>query len=117
MKETQALLDNIIKGIQEKKGENILSIDLSSLEGVAYQHFVICEANSTTQVTAVADSVREYVQKELSIKPFAYDGYQNAQWIVLDYGIILVHIFLKETRTYYNLESLWSDAKFKEYHD
>ena len=114
MTETQILLKNIIEGIQEKKGKKIVTIDLCQLEGLVYNHFVICEGDSTTQVSAIADSVKDYVQKNINIKPLASDGYQNAQWIVFDYGDVLVHVFLREAREFYCLESLWSDAKIME---
>jgi ribosome-associated protein len=114
MNDTKLLLDNIVEGIKEKKGKKITIIDLSELEGLVYNYFVIAEGDSTTQVSAIADSVKDFVRKETKLKPFASDGYQNAQWIVFDYGEVLVHIFLRETRTYYKLESLWSDAKITE---
>lgn len=117
MNETQLLLENIIEGIREKKGKKIVNIDLSQIDGAGYRHFIICEADSTTHVAAIADSVRDYVRKEIQLKPYATDGYQNSQWIVFDYGDTLVHIFLKEIRLFYNLESLWSDAKMTEYPD
>ena len=69
------------------------------------------------QVSAIADSVREYVQEKSGVKPFNYDGYRNSQWIVIDYGTIYVHVFLPEYREYYNLEQLWNDAKIKEIPD
>jgi len=117
MTETQILLKNIIEGIQEKKGKKIVSINLSKLEGLVYNHFVICEGDSTTHVGAIADSVKDYVRKNIRIKPLASDGYQNAQWIVFDYGDILVHIFLRNAREFYRLESLWSDAQITEIPD
>ncbi|MDR0872967.1 MAG: ribosome silencing factor [Prevotellaceae bacterium] len=95
----------------------IVSIDLTKLEGLVYNHFVVCEGDSTTHVSAIADSVRDYVRKNAKTKPFASDGFQNAQWIVFDYGDILVHIFLREAREFYRLESLWSDAKITEIDD
>ncbi len=69
------------------------------------------------QVSAIADSVREYVQEKSGVKPFNYDGYRNSQWIVIDYGTIYVHVFLPEYREYYNLEQLWNDAEIKEIPD
>ncbi len=114
MNETKLLVDKIVEGIQEKKGKNITIIDLSALEGLVYNYFVIAEGDSTTQVSAIADSVKDYVRKEINEKPFASDGFQNSQWIVFDYGEVLVHIFLRETRKFYQLESLWSDAKITE---
>ena len=117
MNETQSLLQAIVEGIQEKKGKKITIVDLSELEGLVYSYFVICEGNSTTQVSSIADSVKDYVREKLKIKPFASDGFQNSQWIVFDYGDILVHIFLKEIRDFYKLESLWSDGKITDIPD
>ena len=114
MKEKQ-LLKTIVEGIQEKKGKKITTVDLSKIESAATSHFIICEGQSTTQVMAIADSIREYVLQ--NIKPFGYDGYQNGQWIVIDYGNILAHIFLPEYRNYYKLEQLWNDAKLAEIPD
>lgn len=110
----EELLKFIVEGIQERKGKNISHIDLSELESVSAEHFVICEGTSTMQVSAIADSVREYVFEQSGVKPFNYDGYGNAQWIVIDYGAIYVHVFLPEYREYYNLEQLWNDAKIME---
>ena len=83
MKEKQ-LLKTIVEGIQEKKGKKITTVDLSKIESAATSHFIICEGQSTTQVMAIADSIREYVLQNTGIKPFGYDGYQNGQWIVID---------------------------------
>lgn len=116
MKE-KLLIETIVEGIQEKKGKKITTVDLSDIESAAASYFVICEGQSTTQVAAIADSVREYVQQHTGIKPFGYDGYQNSQWIIIDYGSILVHIFLPEYRNYYKLEQLWNDAKLAEIPD
>ena len=101
----------ITEGIQERKGRGISIVDLSHIESSAAQRFIICEGTSTMQVSAIADSIREYLRENAGIKPYNYDGYQNSQWIVIDYGDTLVHVFLPETRTLYNLEELWSDAK------
>ena len=84
---------------------------------VSTEHFIICQGTSTMQVSAIADSVREYVQEKSGVKPFNYDGYRNSQWIVIDYGTIYVHVFLPEYREYYNLEQLWNDAEIKEIPD
>ena len=109
MKEKQ-LLKTIVEGIQEKKGKKITTVDLSKIESAATSHFIICEGQSTTQVMAIADSIREYVLQNTGIKPFGY-------WIVIDYGNILAHIFLPEYRNYYKLEQLWNDAKLAEIPD
>lgn len=107
----------IIEGIQERKGRGISIVDLSNIESAATQQFIICEGASTMQVSAIADSIREYLLENAGIKPYNYDGYQNSQWIVIDYGETIVHVFLPETRTLYNLEELWSDAKITEIPD
>lgn len=107
----------IIEGIQDRKGKAISIIDLSHIDTSASSGFIICEGTSPTQVSAIADSVREYVQKNSGIKPFNYDGYANSQWIVIDYGQLMVHIFLPIERQRYNLENLWSDAEITEIPD
>lgn len=100
----------IIEGIQERKGRNIVHIDLSGIESAAASDFIICEGSSTMQVSAIADSVRDYLLEHEGVKPYNYDGYQNSQWIVIDYGHTLVHVFIPSERQRYNLEDLWSDA-------
>lgn len=111
MTDNDSLIKTIIEGIQERKGKSITCVDMSDIDCAATPQFVICSGTSTMQVASVADSVREYVQKKLDIKPYNYDGYQNAQWIVLDYGTVYVHVFLPQYRQLYNLEQLWSDAR------
>lgn len=107
---TDTLTKTIIEGIQERKGLNITLVDMSAIESAAIQQFIIAEGTSNMHVGAVADSVREYVQDKIGVKPYNYDGYTNSEWIVIDYGSTLVHIFTRETRQRYNLEDLWSDA-------
>src|SRR5574344_619057 len=110
MTEENQLVNTIIEGIQERKGKKITRVDMSAIEWATTRNFIICNGTSTMQVSAIADSIREYVQKKIDVKPFNYDGYQNSQWIVLDYGTIYVHVFLPEFRELYNLEQLWNDA-------
>lgn len=117
MTEEKQLLTSIIEGIQERKGKSITHVDMSKMEGATTRGFVICTGTSTMQVNAIADSVREYVQEKIAVKPYNYDGYKNSQWIVLDYGTIYVHVFLPEYRAMYNLEDLWSDAVVTEIPD
>lgn len=107
----------IVEGIQERKGKKISIIDLSGIEAASVQKYIICQGTSTMQVSGVADSIREYVQQKCGRKPYNYDGYKNCQWIVIDYGEIMVHVFLPEFREYYSLEQLWSDAVIKEVED
>ncbi len=107
----------IIEGIQERKGRAIAVVDLSEIESAPVSEFIICQGNSSQQVAAIADSVRDYLLDNYGIKPYNYDGYRNAQWIVIDYGDTLVHVFTRETRQLYNLEELWADAPITEIPD
>lgn len=100
----------IVEGIQDRKGKKITVVDLSDIESAAASKFIICQGTSAMHVNAVADSVREYVQQHGGVKPYNYDGYANSEWIIVDYGDVLVHVFMPETRERYNLEDLWSDA-------
>lgn len=115
MAETNEIIERIIEGIQEKKGRDIVHIDLTGLEYATTTGFVIATGNTKIQVEAIADSVREYVQKTTGQKPYNYDGYQNSQWIVIDYGTVFAHIFLPEERERYNLEELWADATIRRF--
>lgn len=110
MNENEKLIQSIIEAIQEKKGRDIVHVDLTGIETAAAQGFVIATGSTPMQVTAIADSVREYVEKNAGQRPFNYDGYENAQWIIIDYGNIFVHVFVPDFRLRYNLEQLWADA-------
>ena len=114
MNTTKALVKTITEGIQEKKGKNIVVADLTEIEDTICKYFVICEGNTPTQLAAITESVYDYVRKETGEKPFGVDGLRNSQWVALDYSDVLVHIFLPETREFYNLENLWADAKLTE---
>lgn len=107
---TQSIEELIIEGIRDRKGHNITIVDMSAIEAAPVEKFIIAEGTSTMQVGALADSVRDYLQRNGGIKPFNYDGYGASEWIVVDYGNIMVHIFVPETRSRYCLEELWSDA-------
>lgn len=100
----------IIEAITDKKGKKITLIDLSDFETAPTGRLVICQGNSTSQVSAIADSIREKVYEECQTKPYNYDGYRNSQWIVIDYGDLMVHVFQPQFREFYSLESLWNDA-------
>ena len=110
MNENEKLIQSIIEAIQEKMGRDIVHVDLTAIETAAAQGFVIATGSTPMQVIAVADSVREYVEKNAGQRPFNYDGYENAQWIIIDYGTIFVHVFVPDFRERYNLENLWADA-------
>jgi ribosome-associated protein len=110
MDEIKKLVETITKGIQEKKGSNIVIADLSALDGAICKYFVICQGNSPTQVEAITDSVEEFVRLNAGEKPVKIVGRENAQWVAMDYVDVIVHIFLPDIREYYNLENLWQDA-------
>jgi ribosome-associated protein len=107
---TDVLLGSVLKGIFEKKGQNILKIDLRKLENRITDYFIICHASSVTQVSAICDSVDDTVRKEAFEKPLHIEGLDNCFWVLLDYGNVIVHVFLEEYRNFYSLESLWADA-------
>ena len=105
------LLTNIIKGIEEVKGNDIDILDLRAIDNSACDYFVICNGNSNTQVTAIVNSVQKTVSKEIKDKPWHGEGMENAEWVLIGYVNIVVHVFQKNIREYYNIESLWGDAK------
>lgn len=111
MDKSQKLVDSIIKGIQDKKGSDIVVADLTQTDGAVCSYFVICQGNSPTQVEAIAGSVGDYVREAEGEKPVSCVGLGAAQWVAIDFVDVMVHIFLPETRAYYDLENLWEDAK------
>ena len=115
LNESDILKDIIVKGIQEKKGKDILSFNLMKIPNAVTNYFVLCHGNTKIQVEAIAESVEEEVRKANKGKPYYKEGFENAEWILLDYFDVVVHIFQEDTRTFYNLEKLWADAEIKEY--
>lgn len=113
METVKNLVETIIKGIQEKKGIDIVVADLTHIDSSICRYFVICQGNSPTQVEAITDSVIETVREELGEKPVHVVGLDNAQWVAMDYTDVMVHIFLPDVREYYDLEHLWDDAKLE----
>ncbi|QJB34718.1 ribosome silencing factor [Chitinophaga oryzae] len=111
------IFTTIIKAIQEKKGENIVSLDLRQIPEAVADFFVICEANSNTQVRAIADFVAHEVELKVGEAPYKHEGFTAQQWILVDYVNIVVHIFQPETRKFYNLEEMWSDADRMDHND
>ena len=110
-KSANNLLEEIIRGIENVKGEDIQQMDLREIENTPCEFFVICSANSNTQVTAVVNSIQKTVSKALQEKPFHTEGLEVAEWVLIDYVKIVVHVFQKQTREFYNIEELWGDAK------
>lgn len=111
----EKLIETIVEAIQEKKGKNIVSLDLSGFDGAICSHFVVCNADSTTQVAGIAAGIEEKVEQMLGQKVWRIEGQQNAFWIAMDYLDVVVHIFQTELRDYYKLEELWADAPIKKY--
>ena len=105
----------IVHGIQEKKGNDIVRLDLRNIHSSVADYFVVTHAESSTQVKAIANSVEEEVFKALGIEPFRKEGLQNAEWILLDYFDVVVHIFKTDKREFYGIEDLWGDAEMKFY--
>jgi len=109
------IIKSIIHAIQEKKGENIISLDLRKIPEAVADFFIICEASSTTQVKAIADFVEEHIKKTVKETPYHHEGFQAAHWILIDYVNVVVHVMQTETRKFYKLEEMWSDAASEEY--
>lgn len=112
--ETKALIDAIIEGIREKKGRMIRLFDLTNLKHASADYFIICHGDSQRQSVAIADSVEEFVRKQNGEKPWHTEGQQNAHWILMDYVNVVVHVFYKEARDFYDIENLWADAVITE---
>ncbi|MBQ8501860.1 MAG: ribosome silencing factor [Bacteroides sp.] len=117
MNETKRLIQLITEGIQDKKGKKIIVADLTHIDDTICNYFVICQGNSPSQVTAIVESIKEFTRKGTGSKPYAIDGLRNAEWVAMDYANVLVHVFQPETRTFYDLEHLWADAKLTEIPD
>ncbi len=113
--DTNLVLETIISSMQDKKASNIISLDLTNIVDSVSQYFVICHAPSTTQVDAIYNNVIDMVQKSCGIKPFHREGYENSEWILIDYFDIVVHIFREDIRNFYKLEQLWADAVLQEF--
>ena len=111
----EKLTGTIIRAIQDKKGKNIVSLDLSKIDGAICSCFIVCNADSTTQVAAIAAGIEEQVLETLREKVWRVEGQQNALWIAMDYVDVVVHIFQTELREFYKLEELWADAPATRY--
>ena len=111
----EKLTGTIIRAIQDKKGKNIVSLDLSKIDGAICSCFIVCNADSTTQVAAIAAGTEEQVLETLGEKVWRVEGQQNALWIAMDYVDVVVHIFQTELREFYKLEELWADAPATRY--
>ena len=115
MDKLKVLIDTIVSAIEDKKGKDIVSLDLTGVDGAICSHFVVCNADSTTQVAAIADGIDEKVFETFGVRVWRVEGQQNAVWIAMDYVDVVVHIFQTELRGFYKLEELWSDAPVTRY--
>ena len=104
------IISVIISGIEDVKGQNINILDLREIENTVCDYFIICEGTSNTQVNAIVNSIQKKVSKETKDKPWHIEGSDNAEWVLMDYVNVVVHVFQKHTREYYDIESLWGDA-------
>lgn len=111
------IIKTIIAAIKEKKGENIISLDLRKIHEAVADFFIICEASSQPQIRAIAENVEVQVKEKCGEDPYHHEGYNNLQWVLIDYVNVVVHIMLPENRKFYKLEEMWSDAAGEEHND
>jgi ribosome-associated protein len=109
------ILQAVVSAMQDKKAKKIISLDLTKINNSVTNYFVICHAPSKTQVDAIYDNVIKVVREQCETKPFNKEGIENAEWILIDYFDVVVHIFLEDIRSFYHLEDLWADSFKKEY--
>jgi ribosome-associated protein len=110
IRNTDQLIASIISGIEDVKGKEINILDLRAIENTVCDYFIVCEGTSNTQVNAIVGSIQKKVSKELKDKPWHIEGQDNAEWILMDYVNVVVHVFQKHIREFYDIESLWGDA-------
>lgn len=117
MKDVKSLVNTIIAACQEKKAKNIVTVDMTELPGSICQYFVICEGSTPTQVSAISEEVVEFVKKRKNERPISTDGMREARWVGIDYGTVIVHVFIPELREFYDIEHLWADAGLEQIPD
>lgn len=113
MNETTILINNIVKASQDKKARNIVIVDMSELPGAICQSFIVCEGNTPTQVEAIANEIIDKVRENTKERPISTDGLKESRWVGIDYGTVIVHIFIPELREFYDIEHLWEDAEIE----
>lgn len=116
-KTAELLTDIIVKGMQNKKAKKVVKIDLTGINASVADYFVVCHGDSDRQAKAIADSVEEEVRNAIGEKPINREGEAVARWVLLDYGNVIVHVFQREVRDFYEIEDLWHDGKFTYYDD
>lgn len=107
------LVDLITDAIRDKKGEDITIMNLKGLDGAVTDYFILCEGNSSPHINSIKDSIEKMLREKVGEKPWHIEGTSNMEWVLLDYVNVVVHIFKKEKREFYNLEGLWADAEFE----
>ena len=115
LKESTYISELAIHGMQEKKGNEIVRLDLRNLNSSVSDYFIICHADSSTQVKAIANRVEEEIYKATQQEPWRKEGLEYSEWILLDYVDVVVHIFRTDKREFYGVEDLWGDAEIKNY--
>lgn len=110
MTETTILINNIVKASQEKKAKDIVIVNLSEFPGAICQSFIVCQGNTPTQVEAIANEIIETTKKNIKERPLSVDGLRESRWVGIDYGTVIVHVFIPELREFYDIEHLWEDA-------
>jgi len=113
MNENEQIVNKIVQGIQERKGKEVVIVNLNKLREAPCSYFVICEGDSNVHVNAVALSIKDLVSEKMKVKPYATAGFENCEWIALDYGQIIVHVFQRHARAFYDIEHLWADADLR----
>ena len=111
------VIKTIIAAIQEKKGQNIISLDLRKIKEAVADFFIVCEAGSQPQIRAIADNVEDKVKEKCNENPYHHEGYQKLHWVLIDYVNVVVHVMQTESRKFYKLEEMWSDAAAEEHND
>ncbi|MEI9808451.1 MAG: ribosome silencing factor [Bacteroidota bacterium] len=109
------IIKTIIAAIQDKKGENIISLDLRKINEAVADFFIICEAGNQPQIRAIAENVERLVKEKCDENPYHHEGFNTLQWVLIDYVNVVVHVMLTETRKFYKLEDMWSDASVEEH--
>jgi len=113
--ESSGLIDLIIDSIQDIKGKNIIKLDLREIESAPADYFIICEGESTTQIRSISTNIQKRIKEEISLMPSLKEGIRDANWVLVDYFDVIVHVFYPETRKFYDLEDLWGDAQITEF--
>ena len=111
------IIKTIIAAIQEKKGENIISLDLRKINEAVADFFIVCEAGNQTQIKAIAENIEAHVRENCEENPYHHEGFSSLQWVLIDYVNVVVHVMLTETRKFYKLEEMWSDAASSEHNE